>query len=129
MSIHPAFRYRDAHAAIEFLATAFGLTATAVHEHDGKVAHAELAIAGGIVMIGSTGQGDPRLDATAGNGCVYIALGSNGDVDSHYATATQHGAEIDRELQDTDYGSREYSARDPEGNRWSFGTYTPEATR
>ena len=34
-------------------------------------------------------------------------------------------AEIERELQDTDYGSREYSARDPEGNRWSFGTYCP----
>ncbi|MGH2960652.1 MAG: VOC family protein, partial [Solirubrobacterales bacterium] len=26
---------------------------------------------------------------------------------------------------DTDYGSRDYSARDPEGNMWSFGTYLP----
>ena len=26
---------------------------------------------------------------------------------------------------DLDYGSRDYGARDPEGNRWSFGTYTP----
>jgi hypothetical protein len=24
-----------------------------------------------------------------------------------------------------DYGSTEYSARDPEGNLWSFGTYDP----
>ena len=24
-----------------------------------------------------------------------------------------------------DYGSREYSARDLEGNLWSFGTYDP----
>jgi uncharacterized glyoxalase superfamily protein PhnB len=127
MSIHPAFRYRDAHAAIEFLTTAFGLTATAVHEYDGKVAHAELAIAGGVVMIGSTGQGDERLDATAGNGSVYVALDT--DVDAHYAHARANGAEIDRELQDTDYGSREYTARDPEGNRWSFGTYVPEGTR
>jgi uncharacterized glyoxalase superfamily protein PhnB len=30
-----------------------------------------------------------------------------------------------RELEDTDYGSREYSVRDPEGNLWSFGTYDP----
>jgi uncharacterized glyoxalase superfamily protein PhnB len=30
-----------------------------------------------------------------------------------------------RELEDMDYGSREYSARDPEGNLWSFGTYDP----
>jgi hypothetical protein len=30
---------------------------------------------------------------------------------------------------DTDYGSRDFAVRDPEGNRWSFGTYrgeTPE---
>jgi uncharacterized glyoxalase superfamily protein PhnB len=32
-----------------------------------------------------------------------------------------------RDLQDTDYGSREYAARDPEGNEWSFGTYQPFA--
>jgi uncharacterized glyoxalase superfamily protein PhnB len=30
------------------------------------------------------------------------------------------------ELHDTDYGSREYMVRDPEGNLWSFGTYRPE---
>jgi uncharacterized glyoxalase superfamily protein PhnB len=30
-----------------------------------------------------------------------------------------------RELIDTDYGSREFSVRDPEGNLWSFGTYNP----
>jgi uncharacterized glyoxalase superfamily protein PhnB len=26
---------------------------------------------------------------------------------------------------DTDYGSRDYSARDLEGNQWHFGTYRP----
>jgi len=28
-----------------------------------------------------------------------------------------------REPFDTDYGSRDYSAKDPEGNVWHFGTY------
>jgi uncharacterized glyoxalase superfamily protein PhnB len=28
---------------------------------------------------------------------------------------------------DTEYGSREYSARDAEGNTWHFGTYQPFA--
>jgi uncharacterized glyoxalase superfamily protein PhnB len=27
---------------------------------------------------------------------------------------------------DTDYGSRDFAAQDPEGNRWSFGTYRGE---
>ena len=37
----------------------------------------------------------------------------------------ERGASIERELTDQDYGSREYTARDPEGNLWSFGTYRP----
>jgi uncharacterized glyoxalase superfamily protein PhnB len=34
-------------------------------------------------------------------------------------------ATIVRELVDQPYGSREHSARDLEGNLWSFGTYDP----
>ena len=30
-----------------------------------------------------------------------------------------------RDLADQPYGSREYGARDLEGNGWSFGTYDP----
>jgi uncharacterized glyoxalase superfamily protein PhnB len=30
------------------------------------------------------------------------------------------------EFKDTDYGSREYSARYPEGHLWHIGTYLPE---
>lgn len=44
---------------------------------------------------------------------------------AHCARARRGGAEIVRDLHDTDYGSREYSARDPEGNMWHFGTYQP----
>ena len=33
------------------------------------------------------------------------------------------GAEVTVELHDTDYGSRDFAIRDPEGNRWYFGTY------
>ena len=32
------------------------------------------------------------------------------------------------EIIDTDYGSRDFSVRDPEGNVWSFGTYRPSAS-
>ena len=30
-----------------------------------------------------------------------------------------------REPFDSDYGSRNYSSKDPEGNMWHFGTYQP----
>jgi uncharacterized glyoxalase superfamily protein PhnB len=121
-NIFPAIRFHDAHAGIEFLTTALGFEADSVHEDDGAVVHAELGLGEGIVMVGTVGRGDTRLDRTAGNQSVYVAIE---DVDAHYQRATQAGAEIERELEDTPYGSREYSARDPEGNRWSFGTYWP----
>jgi hypothetical protein len=36
------------------------------------------------------------------------------------------GAEIIGEPHDTEFGSRELGLRDPDGNRWSFGTYRGE---
>jgi uncharacterized glyoxalase superfamily protein PhnB len=43
---------------------------------------------------------------------------------------SEHDAEIVLPLIYQDYGSRDYTARDPEGNRkatwWTFGTYAPE---
>jgi uncharacterized glyoxalase superfamily protein PhnB len=35
------------------------------------------------------------------------------------------GADIALELTDTDYGSRDFTVRDPEGNLWALGTYRP----
>lgn len=37
------------------------------------------------------------------------------------------GAEIVEQPTDRDYGSREYTARDPEGDLWVFGTYDPSS--
>jgi len=53
---------------------------------------------------------------------IYVAID---DPDAHHDRARAAGAQIVRELADQDYGSREYSARDLEGNLWSFGTYDP----
>jgi uncharacterized glyoxalase superfamily protein PhnB len=49
------------------------------------------------------------------------------DVEAHCRRAKDAGARIVRELAETDYGSREYMCRDPEGYVWSFGTYRPGA--
>jgi uncharacterized glyoxalase superfamily protein PhnB len=38
----------------------------------------------------------------------------------------QRKADVVRPLEKTDYGSREFTMRDPEGNLWSFGDYTGE---
>jgi uncharacterized glyoxalase superfamily protein PhnB len=57
-----------------------------------------------------------------GHYSVYLVVD---DPDAHHERAKKAGAEIVRGLRDEDYGSRGYTARDPEGNLWSFGTYRP----
>jgi uncharacterized glyoxalase superfamily protein PhnB len=123
-SIFPALRYRDARGAIDWLGKAFGFEAGLVVDSSGdNVAHAELKLGEDRVMLGSESDGsDERLPHKAGGSSVYVIVA---DPDAHFARATSAGAEIVFEPYDTDYGSREYTARDPEGNFWSFGTYSP----
>ena len=51
------------------------------------------------------------------------------DVDGLYERIRASGATLADRPTDTDYGSREFQLRDPEGNRWSFGTYRGEPRR
>jgi uncharacterized glyoxalase superfamily protein PhnB len=51
--IIPALRYRNARAAIDWLCKAFGFEAKMVVQGDGdRVAHAELVLGNGMVMLG-----------------------------------------------------------------------------
>jgi uncharacterized glyoxalase superfamily protein PhnB len=117
----PALRYRDARAAVDFLQSAFGFEAKEVHEDQGTIVHAELVYGGGMVMVSEQRDGDPFGDHT-GHGWIYVVVQ---DADAHHDRAKAAGAEIVRPLEDQDYGSRDYTARDAEGNLWSFGTYSP----
>jgi uncharacterized glyoxalase superfamily protein PhnB len=126
--IYPTTRYRDAEAAIRWLCDAFGFTERAVYRHDGVVVHAELAFGASIVMLGQArddafgkligDQTHPRTDA------VYVAVD---DPDGLCARVRAAGGTIVMEPVTTDYGSRDFSCRDPEGHLWSFGSYWPKA--
>lgn len=123
--IFPCLFYKDARAAIEWLNTAFGFEPVAVYPPEGEtVAHAELRYRGGMVMLGSVdGHGDVDwLDRRPGIGSIYVVVD---DPDAHFERAGAAGAEILQGLTDEDYGSRGYTAKDPEGNTWNFGTYGP----
>ena len=122
-TVFPTLKYDDAHAAIAFLCDALGFERHAVHEtDDGKVAHAELRHGDGMVMLGSRGT-EGELYET-GRTTVYVVVD---DPDALHDRAKAAGAEIVAPLTDQDYGSRDFSARDPEGNVWAFGTYNPMA--
>jgi uncharacterized glyoxalase superfamily protein PhnB len=119
--IIPTFHYKDAHAAIEFLENAFGFERHAVYDgENGIVAHAEMKGPGGWIMLGSSRPDSPY---DIGRQSVYVVITT--DVDLHCERARHAGADVFREPEDQDYGGRDYSCRDPEGNIWSFGTYAP----
>jgi uncharacterized glyoxalase superfamily protein PhnB len=126
----PALRYHNAPAAIDWLCKVFGFARHALYANpDGTIAHAELTLGGGMIMLGSTkndeyGRGFKSPDELGGaeTRSAYIVVA---DADAVYARAQAAGATVVRPLQNTDYGSREFSVKDPEGHSWSVGTYDP----
>jgi uncharacterized glyoxalase superfamily protein PhnB len=126
-AVWPSLLYRDANAAISFLVNAFGFEEVAVYRSpDGTIVeHAELRWpGGGGVMLGSARPDSGIADLPPGVGAIYVVVT---DPDALYERATSCGATISREMRDEEYGSRGFTARDPEGVIWSFGTYTGAA--
>ncbi|NUK00985.1 VOC family protein [Streptomyces lunaelactis] len=124
--VWPTLRAHDARALIRFLIDAFGFEETVVHGEGDRVDHAQLSWPeGGGIMLGSAKQDgeDDAWPLRPGSIGAYVVTA---DPDGLYARAKAAGAEITSELRETDYGSRDFAARDPEGNRWSFGTYRGE---
>lgn len=126
-NVYPFLRYRDAHAAVRWLCDAFAFREKGVFTApDGSVAHAELDAGGGVVMLGTAkedalGMRTPR-EAGGVTGGIYVRVE---DPDAHHRRAVAAGAEVVTEPRETEYGSREYACRDPEGQLWSFGSYRP----
>lgn len=130
-TVIPTLRYRDCPAAIDWLCRAFGFQRhLIVPGDDGAVAHAQLTLGTGMIMVGSMRDDDygrlirmPGDDATVTQ-APYIIVP---EIDAHYQQAKEFGANIVTEIADQDHGGRLYSARDPEGHLWNFGSYDPWA--
>lgn len=133
-TIIPALRYHDAPAAIDWLCSVLGFTRHAVYPGpDNTIGHAELTLGGGMIMLGSQkddeyarGFKSPAEVGGVETRGSYVVVT---DADAVYARAQAAGAPIPRPLQNTDYGSREFSVKDPEGHTWSVGTYDPWKTQ
>jgi uncharacterized glyoxalase superfamily protein PhnB len=120
----PIVPYPDPRAAIGWLERAFGARATAVHPPDPAepLVHAEVQVGRGLVMLNDAMRDDGSPFALGDPVLVYVVVD---DPDALHDRAVAAGAEIVRGLEDQDYGSRDFAARDPAGNVWSFGTYQP----
>ncbi|MFD9905678.1 VOC family protein [Streptomyces sp. NPDC059063] len=122
--IWPTFMAHDAPALIDFLVDTVGFLRTAVYEDGGRVAHAQLDWPeGGGVMLGSH---DPKATDRCREPGTFGAYVVTDHVDALYRRLTDAGVRVVREIEDQPYGSREFIVADPEGNKWSFGTYRGE---
>ena len=130
-TVIPCLRYRDAKRMIGWLSDAFGFHPQAVHEDGaGGVAHAQLTLGSGMVMLGSAREvgdrfGQVQSTPAALGGTTQSPYLVVADADAVYRRAVAAGAEIVIGIKDEDYGGRGFSCRDPEGHLWNIGTYDP----
>lgn len=107
-SVWPSWTSDDALGLRSWLAT-LGFAEGVLVEENGVVHHSEMYWPeGGRIMV-STANPDDEHAMPAGVGDVYVV--------------TARPDEIHRLAVDTDYGSRDFSVRSPDGHRLSFGTY------
>jgi uncharacterized glyoxalase superfamily protein PhnB len=120
MAITPYLLYRDADAAVAWLAKAFGLRRTrdVFRGSDGRINHASLTYGDAWVMLGCPGPDfkNPKILGHATQN-LYVDVD---DVERHYRHALRAGAVIIEQPKDTPYGARRYGAEDLEGHRWFF---------
>jgi uncharacterized glyoxalase superfamily protein PhnB len=136
VSVIPGLRYHDAAAAIDWLCEAFGFERNLVvpGEREGIIAHAQLRLGNGMIMLGTAGthgggfdevMTTPRETEGRETQSAYVVVD---DVDRHYERAVAAGAEVVLPLEKQDYGGSGYTCRDLEGHIWSFGDYDPLAS-
>jgi len=120
--ITPYLYYEDVAGALAWLSRTCGFRERMrLPGPDGKVMHAEMELAGGVVMMGCPGpeyRNPKRLGGVTQNLYVYVD-----DVDAHCAHATRAGATIREQPADQFYGDRRYGAEDLEGHHWYFARH------
>ena len=124
VTFYPSLRYADPDAAMEWLERTLGFERREHYrDESGNLVHAELSLGPAIVMLSAAAAGrEPFRSLPAGGTLVYCGVD---EVEALHDRARDAGADIALELTDTDYGARDFTVRDPEGNLWAFGTYRP----
>jgi PhnB protein len=109
----PYLVVKDAPGLIRFLERALGANLTFEEKGpDGRLVHAEVRIADGLVMIGEA-PSDQRLSPAM----IHLYVD---DADSAYARALSTGASSVRPPTDSPDGTRRGGVQDPWGNQWWF---------
>ena len=125
----PYLTVDDAAAAIEFYSAVLGATERMrMPGPDGKIAHAEVAVGRGMIMLADempdAGNQSPRaVGGTPVTVMVYVE-----DVDSVFGRALAAGAKELRPLENQFYGDRSGSFEDPFGHSWFVASHVEDVS-
>jgi PhnB protein len=128
-ALTPSLTIDGAAEAIEFYERAFGAKVRGrMDAPDGKVAHAELEIGDGLLMVGdpfpqSTLKSPKELGGTATGLFMYVE-----DVDAAVQRAVDAGATVTSPVEDQFWGDRFGKIADPFGHEWQLATHTEDLT-
>jgi len=122
--------YRDPRAALIWLQRAFGFEVSMIVEgEDGSIAHSEMRLGDGMIMVGSEWDAQHRSPASMGGiNTQSIHVGLTEGIEAHCERAKAAGAVIVREMADQFYGDRVYGCADPEGHVWTFSQPVADLT-
>lgn len=123
-----AVAYRDPDAAIRFVTEVLGFEEQVlVRDDDGRIVHSEYRWPeGGVVQVAGADPDNPYLPPVGESGFYVVTR----DPLAVWERCRAAGVEVLREPYEPHYdpGGTSFSIRDPEGNSWSFGTYTGGTT-
>ncbi len=119
----PVLVYKDIPAAHDFLVDVFELASGGIaRDGEGNAVHAEVRAGDSSLWLHRVAPEHNMLAADTWPGASVGLYVHVDDVDAHYQRVRARGVEIESELQDQPYGSREYGVKDLEGHRWWFAS-------
>jgi len=127
--VTPYLIVRDGAGALEFYKKAFGAAEKLrMPRPDGKIAHAEVKIGEGVVMLADESSEMGNKSPSAFGGTPVSLMFYVPDVDKLFAKATAAGAEVKIPLKDQFYGDRSATLVDPFGHIWTIATHKEDVS-
>jgi len=130
-TLRSALFYKNPKAAIAWLESALGFElAMLLEDAEGNVAHSQLTLGDGTIMVGGEWSAFHQSPASLGginSQTVHIQIDT--DIDAHCARAHEHGAQIIEPPTTQFYGDRTYRCRDPEGHIWTVSQTVKAVSR
>ncbi len=125
--ITPYLHYHNVSAAVSWLEKAYGMIPRfSMPDSKGKIMHAEMTYAEGVVMMGPASEEHKGLspkDLPGVNQGLYVYVGN---LERHYNQAKEAGARIIMEPETMFWGDRIYSTLDLEGHHWTFAQHVED---